>query len=98
MLTGAKVVADETVVPKAIVTAIQTAASAAVKSMAAGDTAREEQRPKGPSLPPPTLLRVVQKDGAFMLRGMPAVDPDGVTLQPINVTVTEAATAAGAPK
>jgi hypothetical protein len=94
VLTSAKVTADDTAVPKAIVAAVEAAAVAAAKSVLdRGEGAAQR------GVPPPLLLRVVfLDDGRVALKSGKTVGPDGKELTKINVTMSKAALAAGGPR
>ncbi|MDP9412553.1 MAG: hypothetical protein M3Q08_00285 [Pseudomonadota bacterium] len=82
VLTQGKTVVDETVVPKAIVSALEKTATAllagSLNAAGAGPT---------PQLPPPQLFRIViEKDGARLVGG-PGVDQQG-QVRMIDVTVS----------
>ncbi len=91
VLESAKVTTDDTAVPKAIVAAVEAAATAAAKAfLDQGGVAADT------GVPPPILLRVVfLGDGSVKLKGGVAVGPDGKEIKQINVTMSKAALAGG---
>jgi hypothetical protein len=81
MLTGNKIVVDETVVPKAV---IEVAKIALIASFDAG------KGPPGDEIPPPALYRIwVNTDGSVELIGGYGLDVDGNGRQNIRITVSQ---------
>lgn len=84
VLSQSKTVIDETVVPSTIVTALETAAKAALAAANAPDQAGREV-----DLPLPQLYRIViEANGAVSLRGGNAFAADGTPLQSLRATIS----------
>lgn len=81
VLTQGKTVVDETIVPKAVVGALEKAAGVALKAFnVAGGGASG-------NLPPPLLFKIILKNGSARLAGGKSVGSDG-TPRAIGVTVS----------
>lgn len=92
LLQEATTVVDETLVPKAIVTALGTAASTA---FAAFNTPVDAGVPL--EAPPPMLFRIVQlSNGTWALVGGPGLGPDGKSIA-VKITKTEEPKAPASP-
>lgn len=81
VLTSQKTTVDETIVPKAVLSALETAAGAAIKAAfnVPGERAQTE-------LPAPFLFRILVDGETTSL--VQALGPDGQALAPIRVTVS----------
>ncbi len=91
VIGNTKAIIDETVVPKAAIEAIKTAAAAAAKAFFDSTYAESGQVV---SYPPPALFRInIKSDGQITLRGGYGKDPSGVKRQDIKVTIPKIATA-----
>jgi hypothetical protein len=80
VLGSAETSVDETVVPKAILGAIEKAATAAI--MAADEPQGETHQ-----VPAPYLFKIVFEGNDIKLKGGQAFGPNGTTVAPIEVTV-----------
>lgn len=83
VMTSAKNVVDETIVPAAVISAVKQVALARLP------TADSGAGPSTRTVPPPALFRIVSApDGRVLLRGSYGVDEDDREID-INVTVSE---------
>lgn len=85
MLTQSKVVADETVVPKAVIGVLEQTALAALGGF---NVAGAPTPPSTPNHPPPYLFKVELSNGQAKLVGGPGIDADG-KVRFIDVTVSK---------
>jgi hypothetical protein len=83
VLSQGKTVVDETLVPKAVVGALEKAATAAL-----GGTLNAPGAPPTAQLPPPQLFKVVLTTGGARLVGGQTVDKDG-RVRMIDVTISD---------
>lgn len=83
-LSQSKAVIDETVVPKAIVTALEKVATAAMNAAADDPNGFREE-----DLPLPQLYRIVITDRDVSLMGNGAVNADGVPVGTIRATIAQ---------
>jgi hypothetical protein len=70
-LTQAKAVVDETVVPSAVISGLETVATSIIKAANAPAKAEKQE------VPSPYLFRILKKDGKWMLSGGQALDKNG---------------------
>jgi len=82
VLTQGKVIADETVVPKALIGVLQQSAAASI-----GRSFNAAGGAPSPQLPPPQLFRIVLEKGQARLVGGPGLDSKGA-VRLIDVTIS----------